>query len=45
MRAVEDVIGSVPEEFVHSAAANLGKRCEACLMVEGGHFEHFLKSM
>ena len=43
--AVEDVIGSVPEEFVQAAAGNIRKRCEACIMASGGHFEHFLKSM
>ena len=43
--AVEEVIGSVPEDFVRAAAANVRKRCEACLTASGGHFEYFLKSM
>ena len=43
--AVEGVVSTVPEEMVRAAAANLRKRCEACLAASGGHFEYFLKSM
>ena len=43
-RAVEDIVGAVPEDFVRAAAANVRKRCEACLTASGGHFEYFLKS-
>ena len=42
---VEDVVSSIPEEMIRKSVANLRKRCEACLAADGGHFEHFLKSM
>ena len=42
---VEDAVASIPEEMIRAAVANLAKRCEACLLASGGHFEHFLKSM
>ena len=43
--AVEDVVRTVPEEMVRAAAANMRKRCRACLAASGGHFEYFLNSM
>ena len=43
MAAVEDVATTIPEEMVRAAAANVRKRCEACLMASGGHFEYFLR--
>ena len=39
--AVEDIIAAMPEEYVRAAAANVRKRCEARLLADGGHFEHF----
>ena len=42
--AVEDVAASIPEDMIRASAGNLRRHCEACLMVDGGHFEHFLKS-
>ena len=42
MAAVEDVAATIPEEMVRAAAANVRKRCEACLEADGGHFEYFL---
>ena len=45
MEIVEDVARTVPLEMVRKAATNVRKRCRACIQADGGHFEHFLKSM
>ena len=35
-------IDTIPEEMVRAAAANVRKRCEACIEADSGHFEYFL---
>ena len=42
---VEDVAATAPEEMIRDAVENIKKRCEACQMAEGGHFESFLKKI
>jgi hypothetical protein len=36
------VIGSVTVDELQRMSHNLFMRCEACLQVEGGHFQHLL---
>ena len=40
--AVEDVAEMIPEEMIRAATGNVRKRCEACLLANGGHFEYLL---
>jgi len=42
---VEDVAATATTEMIRNAVANLRRRCRACVMADGGHFESFLKSI
>ena len=42
---VEDVARTIPEEMVRKTVANIRKRCRACIMADGDHFEAFLKKI
>ena len=45
MHVVEDVAQTNPEENVRKTVANIRKRCRACIMAGGDHFESFLKQI
>ena len=42
---VEEVAASVPVDLIRKAVANVRKRCSACILAGGDHFESFLKSL
>ena len=42
---VEDMTKTIPETMVRKTIANIRKRCRACLMADGDHFEAFLKKI
>lgn len=42
---VEDIARTVPEQMIRDAVGNIRKRCDACELAEGGHFESFLKQL
>ena len=39
-RAVEDFAANLEEEAIRKMCRNAGKRAQACVTAEGGHFEH-----
>ena len=40
---VKDVASTLLKQMIRDAVANLCKRCKACVLADGDHFEPFLK--